>query len=300
MIYIFYLVIIHVFTGHAFLFHCDFEKPCIDFNTDDNWNVMTGYNSELIDHDHTLNNNHGGYLFLKTKNRLSKIKTINWIESSYDQAICFNLWYYTRQSRFSFDIQLLQDDDESLIRTIRSVSEENSSINDWTLVRVRLPSEKIKILIHLNATSDNSLAFDDLSVDICDEFRHLSTEGLLSFDGESSGIENFISLPSYPYQWSIIQAKSAVEQQEQAPAIDYTFKDQSGHYLWLANVDSIEKGNVGYLATKKSFHITEEVAYCLNFFYYGYGEIQMSHFKIYTRMVERPDIIQQLWPKEYQ
>ncbi len=243
-----------------------------------------------------MNNNSGSYLVFKPKDTLSKIKTSDWIEPLYDQAICFDLWYHISQLEFPFDIQFLQGDEESLIRTALSVLGNDSSVDDWTSIHIRLPLEKVKILIRLNI-KDGSLAFDDLSINICDESPPSPPKILFSCDGESSCIKDCISLSNYPYQWSIIQANDVIEQENRAPAIDYTFKNESGHYFWLANSDLIQMGKVGYLEIRKVFQITEERSYCLNFYYYGYGEEQMSNLKIYARMVETPDIVQELWSK---
>ncbi|UJR32684.1 hypothetical protein I4U23_020143 [Adineta vaga] len=299
MIYIVCLFLfIHVLNGHADLFHCDFEIPCADFDFDENWSETIGLNSPFIDHDHTLNNSSGIYLFLTAQSPiLTLLKTSDWIQPSFDQSICFRMWYYTSAIDLSLDIQLVQGDDESLTRTIVSIAGNIDLNNDWIPIDFRLPLEKVKIIIQVNMR-DGSLAFDDLSVHFCNESELIEQEILFSCDGESSCIDEFISLPNYPYQWSIIQAYDAIQQENQTPLIDYTFANQSGHYAWLENSHNTEQGNVGYLETKRTFHITKEISYCLNFYYYAYGEPHMSNLKIYARLSETPNVVQQLWPKQ--
>ena len=92
----------------------------------------------------------------------------------------------------------MQGDDEQLSRTIAHISNNNQTENDWTHVKVILPSERVKVFIQLNNTN-GSLAFDDLSIDYCHDPRPLTPKILFSCDFESSCSVIFLSLPLYSY-----------------------------------------------------------------------------------------------------
>ena len=287
--------------GEAVLIDCDFEKPCVDFTVDTSWNITDGLHPQSIDHDHTLNTSLGHYLFYQPQNRtkilLAEIQTTAWVPPTTDRAICFYLWYYTPRVMCSFTIQLVQGDDEQLTRVVATVPGKDPSTNDWTQVHIILPTEKVKIFIRLNDTS-GPLVFDDLSIDFCDGPRPLPPKILLTCDFESSCSDRLHSLPYYSYQWSTIQASEAAKKESQAPALDYTFGNESGHYTWLANYGKTEKGSVGYLATRRIFDITANETYCLSFEYYGYEPFLNANLKVYAWMLNTSDVVQILWPPQ--
>ena len=73
-------------TYAAFL-QCDFESPCNDFNTDNNWGLTDGLHPKGIVYDHTLNTSAGHYLFYNPqippppfRQFIGKIKSNRWIE----------------------------------------------------------------------------------------------------------------------------------------------------------------------------------------------------------------------------
>jgi hypothetical protein len=287
--------------SQSYLLRCDFETPCVNFITDTNWGVTDGLHPRPLDHDHTLNDSSGHYLFYVPQNGsrffLAEIKTTDWLQPPTDRAICFQMWYYTPQLQLPFSIQLVQGDDEQLTRVVASIPGKDPSIDDWTQINIPLPAEQIKIYVRLNVTS-GQLAFDDLTVDYCDQPRPSPMKTLLACDFESSCTGNFISLPDYPYQWSIIQASDAVKQDGQAPSIDYTFGNKSGHYAWLANFKLIRQGKVGYLATRSAFNFTANDSYCLNFQYYGYGPLYETHLQVYSMTRDETPVVQVLWPQQ--
>ncbi|CAF1154720.1 unnamed protein product [Adineta steineri] len=285
--------------GQSAFLQCDFETPCLDFTTDDNWGLTDGYHPRPITYDHTLNRSSGHYLFYYPQSSqqflLAQIQTTKWTQIDINRTICFKMWYYTPLLNMHFTIQFVQGDDEQLTRVVLSIPGKDPSINDWTQINVPLPVEKMKIFIRLN-DSDGILAFDDLSIDYCDGSQPSPPNTIFTCDFESSCTENFISLPGYPYQWSTIQANNAKQKESQAPGIDYTFGNGSGHYIWLSNKELIKQGNVGYLATKRVFKITVDKSYCLNFQYYGYGSSSKSNLKVYLWLQDAPHTVQVLWP----
>ncbi|CAF3080686.1 unnamed protein product [Rotaria sp. Silwood2] len=284
----------------SYLLRCDFETPCTNFTTDQNWGLTDGFHPRPIDHDHTLNNNSGHYLFYspisESRFQLAEIKTTDWLTAPTDRAICFQMWYYTPRLSLPFSIQLVQGDDELLTRVIASIPGKDPSVNDWTQINLLLPAEKIKIYVRLNV-SVGPLAFDDFTVDYCDKPRPSPPDTLLACDFESYCTDKFISLPEYIYQWSVIEADDAVKQQRQAPPIDYTFGNGSGHYVWLKNSTYIQPGNVAYLATRSSLNLTSNQTYCLNFQYYGYARNwYKTNLKIYSMISNETPVVQMLWP----
>ncbi|CAF1223925.1 unnamed protein product [Rotaria sordida] len=293
-----------MFKYETAILQCDFETNCNDFDVDSNWGLTDGLHPHSINHDHTLNNSSGHYLFYNpnippppyTLN--AEIKTKQWLQLSTDRAVCFRMWYYTPRLNFPFTIQLVQGDDEQLTRIIASIHGKDPSINDWTLINITLPAEKIKLFIRLN-TSAVPLTFDDISIDYCDGPRPLPPKTLFSCDFESSCVDNIISLPHYPYQWSIMKASDAAKIESEAPSVDFTFGNQSGHYAFVPNSKIIEKGNVGYLALQTSFNITINESFCLNFEYYGYGRQYVGNLKVYAWMLDSSESVQNLWPPAY-
>ncbi|CAF1334078.1 unnamed protein product [Rotaria sp. Silwood1] len=280
---------------------CDFETICNDFIIDKNWGLTDGLHPQSNDHDHTLNTSSGHYLFY-TPQKLppfydinAEIKTKDWLQVSTDRTICFRMWYYTPQFTLPFTIQLVQGDDAQLARIIASIPGKDPTIDDWTFINVPLPPEKIKIAIRLNV-STVPLTFDDLSVDYCDEPRPSPPTNLYTCDFESSCVEDFSSLPNYPYQWLVMKASDAIIMESQAPSVDFTFGNQSGHYVFVPNSNITKAGNVGYLALQTSFNITTNESFCLNFQYYNYGQTAAGNLNVYAQLSESSETVRKLWP----
>jgi hypothetical protein len=299
MLSILFIFLCNAFVNQAAILQCDFETVCNDFVTDYNWGITDGLHPHSIDHDHTLNTSAGSYLFYNPQSSpsftIAEIKTHDWLYPSTDRAVCFRMWYYTPRISLPFNIQLIQGDDEQLTRIAASITGKDPSINDWTLINVTLPSEKIKVFIRLNV-SVGPLAFDDLSVDYCDGPRPSPPKILFECDFESSCVNKFVSLPGYPYQWSIFEASDAVKVESGAPSVDFTFGNESGHYALLPNSKIIKKGNVGYLHMEVELQITSEESYCLNFQYYGYGRSYMGNLNVYSLVANDSQTVQPLWP----
>ena len=192
------------------------------------------------------------------------------------------MWYYTPFIDFPFNIQVVQGDDERLIRIVDSIPGKDPSINNWTQIKMKLPSEKIKVYIRLNVTN-GSLDFDDMSIDYCNDPHPSPPKTLFYCDFESSCTDNFVSLSEYPYQWSVIRASDADKKGVGAPAVE------SGHYMWLDHYMSIRPGRVGYLTLQTPMNITTNQSFCLDFQYYDYGHRVTSNLKIYIRMSDSPD-----------
>ena len=291
-----------ILSNESTILQCDFETPCDDFIIDRNWGLTDGLHPQSIDHDHTLNNSSGHYLFYKPEKSPfgeinAEIKTKDWLQISTDRATCFRMWYYTPQYTLPFTIQLVQGDDEQLTRIFDSISGKDPSINDWTLINITLPTEKIKIFLRLN-TSIVPLAFDDFSIDYCDAPQPLPPKTLFQCDFESSCSDNFYSLPEYPYEWSVMNASDAAKIESEAPTVDFTFGNQSGHYALVPNSKIAKKGNVGYFALQTLFNITANESFCLNFQYYGYGERLSGDLKVYAWISDASKAIQLLWPPQ--
>ena len=194
------------------------------------------------------------------------------------------MWYYASHRHVSFDIQLVQGDDESLIRTMMSVADNNQLNDNWIPVNVRLPAEKVKIVIVLNTTV-GSLAVDDLSVYFC-------------YEPQLPSLPQVLFSCNDPYQWSITQAYNATQQNNQAPSIDHTLANHIGHYAWLEYSNStVVQGNTGYLDTKTIFRIGKNISYCLNFYYYAYGEFHSSNLNVFARLLETSNTVRQIWPR---
>lgn len=295
--FFFVIVIIQLFVSvDASILKCDFQSACSDFNSDRNWGITDGVNPRPIDHDHTWNNRSGRYLFFipynDTRVPIAEIKTSGWLTPPTDRAICFQLWYYTSTPDMLFTVQLLQGDDLALTRVVGRVQGDQPSVIDWTRLQIVLPPEKVKIAIRSNATSGN-LALDDLLVDYCEEPQPAPIEKLFECDFESSCDNGLVSPTEYPYQWSKVEASVAVAQEREAPAIDYTFGNQSGHYTWLANGNQMGSGKVGHLMTRIEFNITEQRSFCLSFQYFFYGTSSSNNLFVYTFGT---DGLQRIWP----
>jgi hypothetical protein len=299
MLSLLFIFLSHVFLTQAAILHCDFETYCNDFVLDTNWGLTDGQHPQPINHDHTLNTSSGHYLYYNPSTspqpQTAEIQTNGWLQPSIDRPLCFRMWYYTPRLSFPFNIQLVQGDDEQLTRIVDSIKGKDPSINDWTLINITLPSEKIKIFIRLNLTI-KGLAFDDISVDYCDGPRPLPPKVLYACDFESSCSDDFVSLPFYPYQWKILNARDAVKIESNAPSVDYTFGNNSGHYALLPNSGIVEQGKVGYLYLQKDFQITSKESYCLNFQYYGYSRSYGSNLKVYSWASDESKTVQVLWP----
>ncbi|CAF3813716.1 unnamed protein product [Adineta steineri] len=301
MLFYLFIILCNIFLNQAAILKCDFETACNDFNTDSNWGLTDGAHPQSMNHDHTLNTSLGHYIFYDPSSgssfKIAEIKTNDWLSLSTDRAVCFRMWYYTPRISLPFNIQLVQGDDEQLTRVAASIPGKDPSSNDWALINVILPSEKFKIFIRLNNTG-RPLVFDDISVDYCDEPHPTPTKILYECDFESSCSEDFVSLPAYPYQWSILKASDAIKIENKAPSVDYTFGNQSGHYALLPISKVVGAGNVGYLHLQTELNITTEESYCLNFQYYGYGQSFYSNLKVYLRMSDESEAVQTIWPSK--
>jgi len=299
MLSLLFIFLCHAFLNQAAILHCDFETFCNDFVSDNNWGLKDGQDSQPINHDHTLNTSSGHYLYYNPQDgsrfSIAEIKTNGWLQPSTDRPLCFRMRYYTPRLSFPFNIQLVQGDDEQLTRIAISIPGKDPSINDWTLINVTLPNERIKIFIRTNVTA-RPLVFDDISVDYCDGPPPSPPKVLFTCDFESFCSEDFVSLPLYPYQWSILNASDAVKIESGAPATDYTFGNESGHYALSPNSKIIKSGNVGYLHLQKEFQITSQESYCLNFEYYSYGTWYDGNLKVYSWTSDEPKTVQMLWP----
>lgn len=294
-----FIIILFLINSIHANFQCNFESFCNDFIIDNNWGLTDGLHPVSINHDHTLNTSVGHYIFyqpfIDLQFKYSEIKTNDWVQPSTDRTVCFTMWYFTTNTMLSFNIQLIQGDDEQLSRIIAQIPIDNQTVQDWTEVKVILPNERVKLVIRLNATNGH-LAFDDLSIDYCDSPRPPIPKILFSCDFESSCSENFRSLPTYPYQWMVIQAGQPPQPGSNPPYYDFTYGNKSGHYAWVNNFRPSGKYQVGYFATQQAFNIQESQSYCLNFEYFQYGLFSTVELKVYTWMLDSPNAVQVIWP----
>jgi hypothetical protein len=292
-------VIYIICASRTAIFQCDFETACNDFMVDSYWGLTDGFHPESINHDHTLNASSGHYLFYNPISiqpfGISEIKTLNWLPSVTDRALCFRMWYYTPHVELVFTVQLVQGDDENLARTVAVISGKDPPIKDWTLINVPLPNEKLRVFIRLNGSA-RPLVFDDISVDYCDGPPPSPSKILFQCDFESSCSDDFISLPDYPYQWSTLQASEASSIESGAPSSDYTFGNQSGHYSLLRNSQTAYTANVGYLNLLKTLEINSDQSYCLNFQYYCYGPSYTGNLFVFTWHSDETKAVRKLWP----
>ncbi|CAF3573750.1 unnamed protein product [Rotaria sp. Silwood1] len=128
----------------------------------------------------------------------------------------------------------LTSDGKELIRIPASITGKDPPINDWTLVNVILPNEKIQVSIQLNFT-EGLIAFNDIAVDYCDRPRPLPSK----------------SLPQYPYEWSILKASNTIQIEHEASSVDYTFGNASRHYALLPNSKTVYKNSINSEVRKK-------------------------------------------------
>lgn len=295
------VIVLCYFSLHqAAILHCDFESDCNDFVIDDYWGYTDGAHPQTIDHDHTFNNKSGHYRYYDPQGGsrfdMSEIKTNDWLSPSMNGTLCFRMWYWTPLIIMPFSIQIIQGDDEQLAYVLVSIVGKDPSTNDWALINATLPNERMKIFIRINGTS-TPLAFDDLSVDYCTGPSPTPPKRLYACDFESSCTDDFVSLPLYPDQWSILNASDAVKIASGAPSVDYTFGNQSGHYALVPRLASGVIGNVGYLHLQEEIRIGEEESYCLNFQYYGFGSLYgLTHLEIYSWSLDEMKTIQMIWP----
>ncbi|CAF1401590.1 unnamed protein product [Adineta steineri] len=285
------------------ILQCDFETLCDDFDIDSNWGLTDGLHPQSINHDHTLNTSAGHYLFYTPQSSPFHgidvtIKTKDWLDLSVDRAVCFRMWYYTPRLSFPFTVQLVQGDDEQLTRTVASIAGKDPTINDWTLVNITLPAEKFKLFIRLNVSA-RPLVFDDISISYCDALPPPPRINLFACDFESSCTNDVVSLPNYPYEWSIMKAIDAVKVESKAPSTDFTYGNQSGHYAFVPNSKIIEQGNVGYLATRTEFDITADKSFCLSFQYYGFGQQYVGNLNVYAHLSDTFRTVQKIWPPRF-
>ena len=292
------IILIFFLICSAQAFQCNFESDCTDFILDNNWGLTDGRHPIPIDHDHTLNTSDGHYIYyLPTGPQFeySQIQFKDWLEPSTDRATCLTMWFYTTNTPLTFSILFVQGDDEKLWRTAANVTGQNVTNNDWSLVSVVLPSERIKIFIRIYG-SNVPLAFDDFSIDTCASPRPPMPSVLYGCDFESSCSDNFISLPDYPYQWAVIQAGKSPQSGDSPPSTDFTYGNESGHYAWVNAYTHTGPGRVGYFDTKQAFNIQADQSYCLNFEYYKYGAEDLANLKVYIRMWAMPHVVQAIWP----
>ncbi|CAF4421796.1 unnamed protein product [Rotaria sp. Silwood2] len=300
MLLLLLIIFCNIGLNQAVLLQCDFETYCNDFIIDEDWGLTDGAHPNPVNHDHTLNTTSGHYIFYDPHTTPEyptvQIWMKDWLQPSTGKPHCFRMWYYTPRLYFPFNIQLAQGDDEQLIRIVASVQGKDISIDDWTLINITLPNERIKIFVRLNMTQ-GPLAFDDISVDYCDGPFPLPSKVLYSCDFESSCSNDFISLPKYTYQWSILSARDAIQIEPQAPSVDYTFGNASGHYAFLTNFKTMGKGAVGYLHLQKEFQITANDSYCLNFQYDGYAASYSNNLRVLVWNLDELKTVQMLWPQ---
>ena len=279
------------------IFHCDFETTCNDFLPSGVWGKTDGYTPQPLDHDHTLKIKAGHYIYYNPGPGTHglEIRAQNWSQPSTERYSCFQLWYYSTLTNFLFNVQAIQGEGIESVRTLASVVDRNASTTDWTLVNVRLPNEKIKIYVVVNLLQKH-LTFDDLSIDYCDGPAPSPAKVLFSCDFESSCSDKFVSLPTYPYQWPILNASYANKLDYSTPSVDYTFRNQSGHYVFASVRANVDIGRVGYLHLQEQIQITAEQSYCLNFQYYAYPTADNAYLRIYAMSTDNPDLVQELWP----
>ena len=294
------ILLSQLFVHEAAILYCDFESNCNDFIFDSDWAYTDGAHSPTIKRDHTLNTSAGHYRYYNPSSSerfpLTEIKTKNWLLPSTNHTLCFRMWYWTLRVVMPFNIQIVQGYDEQLADVLLSIPGKDPSTNDWALINVTLPNEKMKIFIRVNVSS-KPLAFDDFSVDYCDGPTPPAPKTLYACDFESSCTDDFVSLPAYPYQWSILNASEAVKIANGAPSVDCTFGNQSGHYALLPIRTPTQQGYVGYLHLQKEIRITAEESYCLNFQYYGFGSLYgLNHLEIYSWTLDEFETVQTLWP----
>jgi hypothetical protein len=273
---------------------CDFESPCLDFQLDNNWRLAHGDSGIGINHDHTWGNASGHYLSYAPISRPSVIRTKTWLTTSTERPMCFSLWFFTPLLYMPFYVQLVQGDDEQLIRMIAIVPGKNGS--DWSQLSVLLPpGEKFAILISANISAV-PLVFDDLSVDFCSgSSPDPPPRALYTCDFEQSCADGVWPLPNYPYTWRRDQASVAHSIDALAPSVDYTYGDSIGHYLWLNNTEILQKGALGYFHTQQ-FTFTSNQTFCLNFEYFMFGpDSNQSQLRVWA-WTENNGLVRDLWP----
>ncbi|UJR07742.1 hypothetical protein I4U23_012026 [Adineta vaga] len=83
----------------------------------------------------------------------------------------------------------------------------------------------------------------------------------------------------------------------QAPSVDYSVGDQTGHYLWLNNSDSLKWGGAGYLNTRLFNFTRDDLIFCLSFRYYRFGTaFHTSKLTVFAWDQTNGESLLQVWP----
>ncbi|CAF0746456.1 unnamed protein product [Adineta ricciae] len=69
MLFLLFIVVCNALLTETAIVRCDFETNCNDFTTGSNWGLTNGFNPQPIDHDHTLNNRSGHYIFYNSPSK---------------------------------------------------------------------------------------------------------------------------------------------------------------------------------------------------------------------------------------
>ncbi|CAF2130932.1 unnamed protein product [Rotaria magnacalcarata] len=209
--------------------------------------------------------------------------------------VCLSVWFYFGPGSVTLQMFLAQGDDEQARYT------EGSTFIDWPTPQwigatLNLPYARRSSLYLVFTNITGRMDLDDLSVDECNGTEPLPPMVVFECDFDEKPCLDSFSLSYYTYSWSRVQAAIAQNVTNDAPGTDFSTGQQTGHYLWLNNPDSMLPAGAGYFSTPiLNFSPSDSTNYCLNFQYYAFGtpflDVKLSVF------AENQDkAVQHVWP----
>ncbi|UJR18512.1 hypothetical protein I4U23_005419 [Adineta vaga] len=297
IIIFFFIFCCYLSTSHSQnLYHCDFEDKCEDFLFDSYW-IVENISSHI---DHTYGNLSGHYITYtntSTSTPLTTFRTRNWVYTSANFTTCLTLWIYSGPGRVNYEIQMAQGDD---LQTRLPVGNIGMNLDDpqWRSMTIEMPyvSHYIPYIVLTNITS--KLDLDDISVSSCPTTRPIQPKiTVLSCDFDENLCPELFSLPYYTYSWSVVEAQLAHNYTSDAPIVDYSMNDTQGHYIWVNNSRSSQKGVSGYLSTKVFNFTRDDPTFCLSFYYYGYGiPVENRQLSVFALTNGSKTSLEKIWP----
>ncbi|CAM4986237.1 unnamed protein product [Rotaria socialis] len=278
------------------IFKCDFEESCDDFLFDSYW-IVENVSSHI---DHTYGNISGHYITYTNSSisqPLTTFRTRDWIDTSSNLVANVAQSIYSGPGGVYYTIELAQGDDLQARLPVGGIGM-NLIDPQWRDVTIEMPyaTHFVPFIQFTNITS--SLDIDDLAISLSSSSKPIPPiTTILDCDFDKTFCSELISLSNYSYSWSVVQADEAQNYTAQAPTVDYSVGNETGHYIWLNNSDSLQPGGAGYLSTRL-FRITvSDPVYCLSFQYYRFGlTFRTSKLTVLAFDEQNQKSIAQIWP----
>ncbi|CAF1276301.1 unnamed protein product [Rotaria magnacalcarata] len=279
------------------LFGCDFEESCEHFLFDSYW-IVENVSSHA---DHTYGNLSGHYITYTNSSVLqpfiTTLRTRDWINTSSNLTAWFSNWFYSGPGGVYYQLELAQGDDLQARIPVGTIGF-NPDDPQWRCTSIEMPyvNRFVPFILFTNITS--SLDLDDISVYLSYSSKPIPPiKTMFDCDFDKTFCPELVSLSNYSYSWSMVQAEQAQNYTIQAPDVDYSIGDKTGHYMWLNNSDSLQSGGAGYLSTRH-FHFTmSDGIYCLSFQYYRFGvTFETSKLTVLALDEDNQKSVDQIWP----